>query len=141
MALWPTLATPMYVRFIQYMCNVNALCKHLCIYIALGLYFSYKNLFIRIFIYHEKNTFGLPKFSKISFAFNIFVPNPVQEMVYLKVIQKNRSNGHFCVGNHQSKNASEKHLRGASAPLTPLDPPMTSPNPSFTSQATSLLAT
>jgi len=46
---------------------------------------SYKNLFIRSFIYHKINTFGLPKFSKISFAFNIFVPIPVKEMVYLKV--------------------------------------------------------
>jgi len=45
-------------------------------------------LFIRSFIYSEINTFELPKFSKISFAFNIFVPIPVQEMVYLKTIQK-----------------------------------------------------
>jgi len=34
-------------------------------------------LFVRSFIYSEMNTFGLPKFSKISFAFNIFVPIPV----------------------------------------------------------------
>jgi len=43
---------------------------------------------IRTFIYCEINTFGLPKLSKLSFAFNIFVLIPVQEMVYLKVIQK-----------------------------------------------------
>jgi len=54
MALWLTLTTPMYVRFIQCICNVNALCKHLRIYITLGLYFSYKNLFVRLCIYHEK---------------------------------------------------------------------------------------
>jgi len=48
----------------------------------------YKNLLIRSFIFSEINTFGLPKFSKISFAFNVFVPIPVQEMVYLKAIQK-----------------------------------------------------
>jgi len=99
------------------MCNVNALCKHLLIYITLAPYFSYKNLFIRSFIYYQIKTFGLAKFSKISFAFDIFVPIPLQEMVYLKVIHKNRSNGHFYVGNHRSKNASEKI--GA-----PLDPPM-----------------
>jgi len=45
-------------------------------------------LFIRSFINSEKNTFGLPKFTKISFALNIFVPIPVREMVYLKAIQK-----------------------------------------------------
>jgi len=65
-------------------------------------------VFIRTFSYSEINTFGLPKLSKISFAFNIFVPIPVQEMVYLKVIQNNHPNGRFCVGNHQSKNVSEK---------------------------------
>jgi len=47
----------------------------------------YKNLFIRSFIYSEINTFGLPKCSKISFAFDIFVSIPVQEMVYLKAMQ------------------------------------------------------
>jgi len=51
-------------------------------------YFLYKNLFIRSLIYSEINTFRLSNFSKISFAFNIFVPIPVQEMVYLKAIQK-----------------------------------------------------
>ena len=35
------------------------------------IYFLYKNVFIRTFIYSEINTFGLPKLSKISFAFNI----------------------------------------------------------------------
>jgi len=64
-------------------------------------------LFVRSFIYSEINTFGLPKFSKISFAFNIFVPILVQEMVYLKAIQKSHPNGRFCVGNHRSKNVSE----------------------------------
>jgi len=45
-------------------------------------------LFVRNFIYSEICTFGLPKFGKISLAFNIFVPILVQEMVYLKAIQK-----------------------------------------------------
>jgi len=45
-------------------------------------------LFIRSFIYSKISTFGLHKFRKISFAFNIFIPIPVQEMVYLKAIQK-----------------------------------------------------
>jgi len=40
------------------------------------------------------------KLSKISHAFDIFVLIPVQEMVYLKVIQKNYPNGRFCAGNH-----------------------------------------
>jgi len=44
---------------------------------------------MRSFIFSERNTFGLPKLSRISFAFNIFVPIPVQEMFYLKAIQKN----------------------------------------------------
>jgi len=66
--------------------------------------------------------------SKLSFAFNIFVLIPVQEMVYLKVIQKNHPNGRFCVGNHRSKNVSEK-FRGGFSLLSPppLDPPMPSP--------------
>ena len=50
----------------------------------IGSIFLYKILFIRSFIYSEINTFGLPKCSKIIFAFNIFVPIHVLEMVYLK---------------------------------------------------------
>jgi len=65
-------------------------------------------VFIRTFIYCEINTFGLPKLSKLSYAFNIFVLIPVQKVVCLKVIQKNHPNGRFCVGNHGSKNVSEK---------------------------------
>jgi len=38
-------------------------------------------VFIRSLIYSKIDAFGLPKFSEISFAFNIFVPMPVQEMV------------------------------------------------------------
>ena len=46
-------------------------------------------------------------------------------MVYLKVIQKNHPNGRFCVGNHRSKNVSEKTLGGDFSPLSaPLDPPI-----------------
>jgi len=45
-------------------------------------------LHIRSSIYSEINTFKLSKFSKISFASNIFVRIPVQGMVYLKAIQK-----------------------------------------------------
>jgi len=74
----------------------------------LGPYFFYTNLFIRSFIYNEINTFGLPKFSKTSFAFNIFVPIPVLEMVYLRAIQKYHHNERFCVGKHRSKNVTEK---------------------------------
>jgi len=32
----------------------------------------------------------------------------VQEVVYLKAIQKSTPNWRFCVGNHLSKNVSEK---------------------------------
>jgi len=65
-------------------------------------------LFIGSFIYSEICTFGLPKFSKIILAFNIFVPIPVQKMVYLKAIQKRYPNGRFCVGNLRSKKVSEE---------------------------------
>jgi len=40
-------------------------------------------------------------------------------MVYLKAIQKIHPNGRFCVGNHRSKNISEKIWGEASAPLAP----------------------
>jgi len=70
---------------------------------------------IRSFIFSEINTFGLPKFSKIGFAFNIFVPIPEQEMVCLKAIQKNHTNGHDCVWNIDQKSYLKK-FRGASAP-------------------------
>jgi len=58
-----------------------------------------KNLLMRSFIFSEINTFGLPKLSKISFAFN-FVPIPAHETVYLKAIPKNKPNGRLCVENH-----------------------------------------
>jgi len=51
--------------------------------VTLGLYFVYKNLLIRSFIFTKINTFGLPKFSTISFEFNIFDPIPVQKMAYI----------------------------------------------------------
>jgi len=47
------------------------------VYVTLGPYFLYKNLLITSFISSEINTLGLPKFSKINFAFNIFVLIPV----------------------------------------------------------------
>jgi len=57
----------MYVWFIQSISNVNTLCKQLRIFITLGPYFLYKNLFIRSFIYSEVNPFGLLKFSQMRF--------------------------------------------------------------------------
>jgi len=54
---------------------------------TLGPYFVCENVFVRSFIYSEINIFGQFKFSNISFAFNIFVPTPVQEIVCLKAIQ------------------------------------------------------
>ena len=54
------------------------------------------------------NTFGLPKFSKISFVFNIFVPIPVQEMFFIKGYTKKHPNGRFFVRNHRSKNVFGK---------------------------------
>jgi len=81
-------------------------------------------LFIRSFIYSKINTFSLSKFSKLSFAFNIFVPIPVQEMVYLKAIQKSTPIGVSVSGTIGQK-TNLKKFRGASAPLAPpLDPPM-----------------
>jgi len=47
------------------------------VYVTLGPYFLYENLLITSFIFSEINTFALPKFSKIGFAFNIFVSIPV----------------------------------------------------------------
>jgi len=58
------------------------------VYVTLGPDFFNKNLPTRSFIFSEINTLGLLKFSKISFAFNIFVLIPVQEMVYLNINQK-----------------------------------------------------
>jgi len=93
------------------------------VYVALGPYVLYKNLLIKSFIFTEMNTSGLPKFSKISVAFNIFILIPAQEMVYSKAIQKNHLNGRFCVWNDQSKMYLKK-FRGSSSPFPPLDPPM-----------------
>jgi len=56
------------------------------VYVTLEPYYLYKNLLIRSFVFSEINTFGLPKISKICFAFNIFVPISVHERVYLKAI-------------------------------------------------------
>jgi len=75
-------------------------------------------LFIRSFIYSEICTFGLPKLSKISFAFNIFVHIPVQEMVDFKAIQKITPMDVSVSGNIDKKTYLKK-FRGASAPLSP----------------------
>jgi len=71
----------------------------------------FKNLFIRRFIYSEINTFSLSKFSKISFAFNIFVPISVQEMVYLKAIQKSTPIGVSVSGTIDQKTYMKKFRR------------------------------
>ena len=81
----------------------------------IGSIFLYKILFIRSFIYSEINTFGLPKCSKIIFAFNIFVPLPVLEMVYLKTIQKITPMNVSVSGTIDQKTYLKK-FRGASAP-------------------------
>jgi len=80
-------------------------------------------VFIRTFIYSEINTFGLPKLSKISFAFNIFVLIPVQEMVHLKVIQKITPMD-VSVSENIGQKTYLKKFRGDFSPLSPLDPPM-----------------
>jgi len=83
-------------------------------------------VFIRPFIYCEINTFGLSKLSKLSklsYAFNIFVLIPVQEMVYLKVIQKNHPMD-VSVSENMDQKTYLRKFRGASTPLTPLDAPM-----------------
>ena len=70
------------------------------------------------------NMFRLSKFSKISFAFNIFVPIPMQEMVYLKAMQKSAPMDVSVSGITDQKTYLKK-FKGASAPLAhPLDPPM-----------------
>jgi len=48
MAPCPPLATPMYVRFIYRICNVNTLCKHLRICIILGPYFYVKTCSLKV---------------------------------------------------------------------------------------------
>jgi len=48
----------------------------------------HRNLLIRNYIFGEINTFGLPKLRKVSFAFNIFSPLSVQEIVYFKRLSK-----------------------------------------------------
>jgi len=73
-------------------------------------------LFIRSFIYSEINTFKLSKFSKISFAFNIFVPILVQEMAYSMVVQKITPMDVSVSGTIDQKTYLKK-FRGASAPL------------------------
>jgi len=60
----------------------------------------------------------LPKFGKISLAYNIYVPIPVQEMVYLKAVQKNYPNVPMDVsvsGTIDQKTYLKK-FRGVSAP-------------------------
>jgi len=75
-------------------------------------------LFIRSFIYSKINTFSLSKFSKLSFAFNIFVPIPVQEMVYLKAIQKSTPIGVSVSGTIGQK-TNLKKFRGGFSPFSP----------------------
>jgi len=55
------------------------------VYATMGPHFAHKNLLIGSFTFSKINTLGLPKLSKISFAFNIFVPIPVEETGYPKI--------------------------------------------------------
>ena len=85
---------------------------------TLGPYFVNKNLFIRSFNYSEINTFGLPKFSKISCAVNILLLIPVHEMAIQKAIQKNHPKGRLR-RKPSIKQRIWKNLVGVSAPLEP----------------------
>ena len=77
------------------------------------------------FSYSEIDTFRLSKFSKISFAFNIFVPILMQEIVYLKVIQKSAPMGVSVSRTTDQKTYLKKFTGGGFSPLSsPLDPPM-----------------
>jgi len=70
-------------------------------------------LFIRRFIYNKINTFGLHKFSKINFVFNIFVvPIPVQEMVLFKGYTKKSPQLTFLCQESSSKKRIWKNLGG-----------------------------
>jgi len=93
------------MQTLTYLYNIGSICLH-------------KILFIRRFIYSQINTFGLPKCSKIIFAFNIFVPIPVLEMVYLKTIQKITPMDISVSGTIDQKTYLKK-FRGTSAPLAP----------------------
>jgi len=73
-------------------------------------------VFIRTFIYSKINTFALPKLSKISFAFNIFLPYACARNILFKGYPKNHPNGDFCVRKQQSENVSEKILGGLQTP-------------------------
>jgi len=76
-------------------------------------------LFIRSFIYSEIYTFGLSKFSRIRLAFNIFIPIPVQEMVYLKAMHKKLPHWTFLCREPSIRKRIWKNLGGASDPLAP----------------------
>ena len=66
----------------------------------------------------EMNTFVLHKFNKISFALNIFVSITVEEMVYLKAIQKMTPMDFSISGNIDHKTYLTK-FRGGLQPLSP----------------------
>jgi len=84
----------------------------------IGSIFLYNILFIRSFIYSEINIFGLPKCSIIIFAFNIFVPIPVLQMVYLITIQKITPMDVSVSGTIDQKTYLKK-FRGGFSPLSP----------------------
>ena len=63
------------------------------------------------------------KFRKISFAFNIFVSIPMQEMVYLKTIIKSAPMGVSASGTTGQKTYLKKFRGGLSTLSPPLDPP------------------
>jgi len=77
-------------------------------------------LFDRSFIYSEINTFGLPKFSKISFAFKYFRPYPcaTNGLCYVMAIQKITPMD-VSVSGTIDQTPYLKKFRGVSAPLDP----------------------
>jgi len=79
---------------------------------------------LKKFNFCDVNTFGVPKFSKLRFAFIIFAPIPVKEMVYLsKRLSKRSSQWTFQCGKPWIKNRIWKNS-GEVQPLSLLDPPM-----------------
>jgi len=93
---------------------------------ALGPYFLHKNVFIRTFIYREINTYGLPKLSKISFAFNILSLSLCKNGLF-KGYPKKSPQWTFLCRKPSIKKCIGKNLGVLQPPYPPLDPPMRLP--------------
>jgi len=121
----PLLATPIDVRFIWCICNVNTSCKHLRIYITLGPYFFYiKTCLLEVWFIVKYTHSDCPNSVKSALHLIFSSLSLCKEWFNWRLSKKFTPMNVSVLGTTDQKH-TWRNLGGGFSPLSPpLDPPM-----------------